>query len=70
MHEFQSHRTFNLAFLAAAAFGLVGEGVPAPSDMARVGMGGKVGLNDSVSFTTDFQTDLYRTPTRARQAFV
>jgi uncharacterized protein with beta-barrel porin domain len=62
VHEFLPHRTINPAFISAPGFGFVIEGAEAPTDLARISAGGKVGFNDSVSVSLDVRADLYRTP--------
>ncbi|UGV26591.1 hypothetical protein E0H22_13355 [Rhodopseudomonas boonkerdii] len=62
VHDFLPHRTVNPSFISAPGFGFVVEGAQAPSDLARISAGGKIGLDSNVSVSFDLRADLYRTP--------
>jgi outer membrane autotransporter protein len=65
VHEFLPHRTVNPSFIAAPGFDFVIDGALAPTDLARINLGAKVALNQSVSVSADVRADLYRTPSFA-----
>jgi uncharacterized protein with beta-barrel porin domain len=65
VHEFLPHRTINPSFIAAPGFDFVIDGALAPTDLARINLGAKVALNQSVSVSADVRADLYRTPSFA-----
>jgi outer membrane autotransporter protein len=68
VHEFLPNRTIDPAFIAAPGFNFVVSGAQAPSDLARVSIGGKVALDRNVSVTGDVRADLYNTPSYSARA--
>ena len=68
VHEFLPHRTIDPAFISAPGFNFVIEGAQAPTDLARISLGGKVALDRNVSVTADVRADLYRTPSYSARA--
>jgi uncharacterized protein with beta-barrel porin domain len=67
VHEFEPYRSINPSFIAAPGFNFTIQGAEAATDLARLSLGGKLGLNDHTSFTANVTADLYRTPSYSAQ---
>jgi uncharacterized protein with beta-barrel porin domain len=68
VHEFETERSINPSFIAAPGFDFIIQGAPAAKDLARVGLGGKYSVNNSLAFTANFNADIYHTPSYAWDA--
>jgi outer membrane autotransporter protein len=62
VHEFETQRSIDPAFIVAPGFNFVIDGAQAATDFARIDIGGKLNVSKNVALSASFATDLYRTP--------